>query len=205
MPECAHNTDAGFDLRYPRKDAIKLKLYSCTCINLKVVLEISATTIVQLALRNSLVKKGINIKERIIDAEYVKNIIAMLQNNLEKTYIIEPNEKITQTIFLPLVKVAQLISVGNREELGITARRIQRFRSTDKIDIPVNMTEKEIMNKGEIISTYQPIFIPPYDQYMITIKRKVKNQAQLFEAEAIIYEFGKLKSISTDATQDVTQ
>ncbi|KAG9297002.1 hypothetical protein G9A89_008588 [Geosiphon pyriformis] len=106
MPKCMHNTNAGFDLKYPGKDAIKLEPHSHTCINLKVVLEIPTTTIVQLASRSSLAKKGINIKEEIIDAKYVENIIAMLQNNSEKAYIIKPNKKIAQTIFLPLVKIA---------------------------------------------------------------------------------------------------
>ncbi|KAG9286352.1 hypothetical protein G9A89_014518 [Geosiphon pyriformis] len=143
---------------------------------------------IQLASRSSLAKKGINIREEIIDVEYIENIIIMLQNNSKKAYTIDPNNKIAQTIFLPLVKVAQLISVGNREELGITAKEIQRFRSTGRIDIPVNMAEEEIVNKGKIISTHQPISIPPYNQYMLAIKRKVKNQAQLFEAEATICE-----------------
>ncbi|KAG9288267.1 hypothetical protein G9A89_021298 [Geosiphon pyriformis] len=94
MPKCAHDTDAEFDLRYPERDAIKLKPYLHTCIDLKIALEIPATTIIQLASRSSLVKKRINIREEIIDAGYVRNIIAMLQNNSEKDYIIEPNEKI---------------------------------------------------------------------------------------------------------------
>ncbi|KAG9303871.1 hypothetical protein G9A89_005781 [Geosiphon pyriformis] len=106
MPERAHNTDAGFDLRYPGKEVIKLELHSRTCIDLKVTLEILATTMVQLAFRNSLAKKEINIRREIIDMGYVKNIIAMLQNNLEKAYIIEPNEKIAQAIFLSLVRIA---------------------------------------------------------------------------------------------------
>ncbi|KAG9287985.1 hypothetical protein G9A89_017580 [Geosiphon pyriformis] len=124
MPECVHDTDTGFDLRYLRKNSIKLEPHLCTCIDLKIALEISATTIVQLASRSSLAKKGINIRGGIIDAGYVGNIIAMLQNDLEKTYTIDPNEKITQAIFLPLVKIAKLVSVGNREKLGITAREI---------------------------------------------------------------------------------
>ncbi|KAG9298627.1 hypothetical protein G9A89_012695 [Geosiphon pyriformis] len=94
MPECVHNTDAGFDLRYPEKDAIKLEPYSCTCIDLKIALEIPATIMVQLAFRNNLVKKEINIRGGIIDAGYIRNIIAMLQNNSEKAYIIKPNERI---------------------------------------------------------------------------------------------------------------
>ncbi|KAG9295975.1 hypothetical protein G9A89_011827 [Geosiphon pyriformis] len=124
-----HNTNAEFDLRYPGKDAIRLEPHSCTCINFKITLEISATTIVQLASRSSLVKKGINIKEGIIDTGYVRNIIAMLQNDSEKTYIIEPNEKIAQAIFLPLVKIAQLV-------LG--------FKFTSRIDVPINMAEEKI-------------------------------------------------------------
>ncbi|KAG9306271.1 hypothetical protein G9A89_016175 [Geosiphon pyriformis] len=57
MPECVHDTDAGFDLRYPRKDVIKLEPYLCTSIDFKIALEISATTMVQLAFRSSLAKK----------------------------------------------------------------------------------------------------------------------------------------------------
>ncbi|KAG9286801.1 hypothetical protein G9A89_012351 [Geosiphon pyriformis] len=133
---------------------------------------------VQLAFRSSLVKKGINIKGEIIDAGYIGNIIAMLQNDSEKAYIIEPNKKIAQAIFLPLVKIAQLVSVKNREKLGITARGIQGFGSMNRIDIPVNMVVEEIIDKGEIISTHQSISIPPYDQYILLIKRKIKNQAK---------------------------
>ncbi|KAG9303138.1 hypothetical protein G9A89_005096 [Geosiphon pyriformis] len=106
MPEHVHDIDAGFDLRYPGTEAIKLELHSHTCIDLKVALEILATTIVQLASRSSLAKRGINIRGGIIDVRYVENIITMLQNNSEKAYIIEPNKKIAQAIFLPLVRVA---------------------------------------------------------------------------------------------------
>ncbi|KAG9299555.1 hypothetical protein G9A89_020726 [Geosiphon pyriformis] len=130
MPECIHNTNAGFDLRYSGKYSIKLEPHSCICIDLKIALEILATTIVQLTSRSSLAKKEINIREEIINTRYVENIIAMLQNDSKKAYIIDPNEKITQTIFLLLVKIAQLMSVKNKEELGITAREIQRFGST---------------------------------------------------------------------------
>ncbi|KAG9290071.1 hypothetical protein G9A89_010377 [Geosiphon pyriformis] len=174
MPEHVHDTDAGFDLRYPEKDAIKLELYSHICIDLKIALEILATTMVQLASRSSLTKRGINIREGIIDARY--------------TYIIEPNKKIAQAIFLPLIRVAQLVSVGKKEELGITARGIQGFGSTGRIKVPVNMVEEEIVGQGEIISTGQAIFIPPYSQYMLAIERKEKEQEQIFEVEAIFCE-----------------
>ncbi|KAG9298086.1 hypothetical protein G9A89_004950 [Geosiphon pyriformis] len=192
MLECAHDTDVGFDLRYPEKDAIKLEPHLHTCIDLKIALEILATTIVQLA------KKEINIRGEIIDTRYVRNIMAMLQNDSEKAYIIEPNKKIAQAIFLPLVKIAQLVSVRNREELGITAREIQEFGSIDKIDVLVNMIEEKTISQREFISIGQAISILPYDQYMIAIEKKVKNQAQIFEAEASLCKSEGIGLINLD-------
>ncbi|KAG9303789.1 hypothetical protein G9A89_018686 [Geosiphon pyriformis] len=151
ISKCVHDTNIGFDLRYPGKDAIKLEPHSCICIDFKIALEISATTMVQLASKSSLAKKGINIRGGIIDTRYIENIIAMLQNDLEKAYIIKPNEKIAQAIFLPLVKIAQLVSVRKREELKIIARGIQRFGSTDRIDISVNMAEEKIVVKIHLV------------------------------------------------------
>ncbi|KAG9295105.1 hypothetical protein G9A89_006086 [Geosiphon pyriformis] len=78
MPEHVHNINTGFDFRYLRKVAIKLELHSHTYIDLKLAMEILATTMVQLASRFSLVKKKINIRKEIIDAGYIRNIIAML-------------------------------------------------------------------------------------------------------------------------------
>ncbi|KAG9303522.1 hypothetical protein G9A89_018418 [Geosiphon pyriformis] len=85
---------------------------------------------VLLASRSSLAKKEINIRGEIVDARYTRNISAMLQNDSEKAYTIEPNEKIAYAIFLPLVKIASLVEMGTRKELGITARGIQEFGST---------------------------------------------------------------------------
>ncbi|KAG9303704.1 hypothetical protein G9A89_018601 [Geosiphon pyriformis] len=196
MLEHAYNTDAGFDLRYPGKNPIKLEPHLHTCIDLKVALEIPATTIIQLVSRSSLVNKGINIKGGIIDAEYVGNIIAMLQNNSEKAYTIDPNEKIAQAIFLPLVKIAQLMLVENRKKLGITVRGIQGFGSMGKIDIPVNIVKEEIIGQEEIISTGQTISILPYSQYMLAIEKREKKQEQIFEAEATLCKSEKIGLIN---------
>ncbi|KAG9293352.1 hypothetical protein G9A89_007598 [Geosiphon pyriformis] len=196
MPEQVHNTNAEFNLRYPEKDPIKLESHLCICIDLKIALEILATTIVQLIFRSSLVKKEINIREKIIDAGYIENIITMLQNDSEKAYTIDPNKKIAQAIFLSLIRVAQLVLVGNREKLGITAREIQRFGSIGRIDVPVNMAEEEVIDKEKIISIHQPISIPLYNWYMVTIERKVKDQVQIFEAEAQFCELREIRLIN---------
>ncbi|KAG9286408.1 hypothetical protein G9A89_014574 [Geosiphon pyriformis] len=63
MPEHVHDTNAKFDLRYLRKNPIKLEPYSHTCIDLKIALEISTTTMVQLASRSSLAKKKSTLEE----------------------------------------------------------------------------------------------------------------------------------------------
>ncbi|KAG9303550.1 hypothetical protein G9A89_018446 [Geosiphon pyriformis] len=196
MPECVHDTDAGFDLRYPKTEAIKLELHTHTCIDLKIALEIPATTMVQLASRSSLVKRRINIRGGIIDTRYIENIITMLQNDSEKTYIIEPNKKIAQAIFLPLVRVAQLVSMRKRKELGITVKKIQGFGLMGRIDVPVNMAEKKIVGQGEIISTSQAISISSYNQYMLAIEKKRKDQAQIFEAKASLCESGEVGLIN---------
>ncbi|KAG9291629.1 hypothetical protein G9A89_022048 [Geosiphon pyriformis] len=169
MPERVHDTNTGFDLRYPRTEAIKLELHTRICINLKIALEILATTM---------------------------DMWEISQNDSNKAYIIEPNKKITQAIFLPLVKIAQLVLVRNRKELGITAREIQRFGSMGRIDVPVNMAKEEIVGQREIISTSQAISIPPYSQYMLAIEKKEKDQAQIFEAEASLCKLGEVGLIN---------
>ncbi|KAG9297097.1 hypothetical protein G9A89_019378 [Geosiphon pyriformis] len=85
-PERAHNTDT----------------------NLKIVLEIPVSTMVQVAFQSSLAKKKINVKREIVNASYIENIIVILQNNLDRPYKIKSQEKIAQAIFLSLVKILQL-------------------------------------------------------------------------------------------------
>ncbi|KAG9301841.1 hypothetical protein G9A89_004520 [Geosiphon pyriformis] len=132
----------------------------------------------------------------------------MLQNDSKKTYIIEPNEKITQAIFLPLVKIAQLVSVENREELGITAKEIQGFGSMSRIDVPINMAEEKIVDKEEIISTCQSISISSYDQYMVVIKRKNKESGDIIkipEGTTIGYLITKIEDQLPNAISDFPQ
>ncbi|KAG9296953.1 hypothetical protein G9A89_003667 [Geosiphon pyriformis] len=65
-----------------------------------------------------------------------------------------------------------------------------------RINIPVNMAEKEIVNQGEIISMSQAISIPPYGQYMVRIKQEIKEQNQIFEAEPILCELREIGLIN---------
>ncbi|KAG9290715.1 hypothetical protein G9A89_011678 [Geosiphon pyriformis] len=100
-------------------------------------------TMVQVASRSSLAKKRVNIKEGIIDASYMENIIVILQNNLDQPYKIESQEKIVQAIFLFLVKIPQLILVTTQVELDLTAQKINGFGSSRRGNVPINFTEKD--------------------------------------------------------------
>ncbi|KAG9306636.1 hypothetical protein G9A89_004183 [Geosiphon pyriformis] len=77
-PEKAHKIDAGYDLRYPGKDTLVLKPKSLTKINLKIALEILPGAMVQITFRSSLASKEINVRRRIINAEYTGDITVML-------------------------------------------------------------------------------------------------------------------------------
>ncbi|KAG9304192.1 hypothetical protein G9A89_019754 [Geosiphon pyriformis] len=105
-PKRAHDTNAA--------------PHSLIKIDLKIVLEIPVSTMVQ---------KRIDIKGGIIDASYTGNIIVMLQNNLDRPYKIESQEKIVQAIFLPL--------------LSLTARGINGFGSSERENVPVNFMEED--------------------------------------------------------------
>ncbi|KAG9286217.1 hypothetical protein G9A89_014203 [Geosiphon pyriformis] len=129
-PEKAHEIDAGYNLRYPGKDTLVFQPKFLTKINLRIVLEILPEAIVQIAFQLLLASKGINIKEEVIDAEYIRNIIIMLQNETNKPFRIEHAEKIAQAIYLPLINILGLQSVNNREQLGRNEKGTQSFGST---------------------------------------------------------------------------
>ncbi|KAG9307416.1 hypothetical protein G9A89_017245 [Geosiphon pyriformis] len=58
------------------------------------------------------------------------------------------------------------------------------------------MAEEKIAGQEKIISTGQAIFIPPYDQYILAIVRKVKDQNQIFEAETTFCELREIRLIN---------
>ncbi|KAG9285980.1 hypothetical protein G9A89_022656 [Geosiphon pyriformis] len=101
-PEKVHDTNAA--------------PHSFVKIDLKIVLEILVSTMVQVVSRSSLAKKGIDIKGKIINAGYMGNIIVMLQNNSNRPYKIESQEKIAQAIFLPLASLPEKSMVNFSEE-----------------------------------------------------------------------------------------
>ncbi|KAG9307340.1 hypothetical protein G9A89_017169 [Geosiphon pyriformis] len=148
---------------------------------------------VQLVSKNSLAKKRINIRGRIIDTGYVENIITILQNNLEKAYIIEPNKKIAQTIFLSLVKIAQLISVGNKKKLGIT-NQVQIFKA-----------EATICKSGKIglVNLYIPA--KNYSHIKIPIYNNTGDIIEILEETTIGYLTIEIKDQLPNTISDFPQ
>lgn len=157
-PEKAHNTDAGFDLRYPEKEKLEIKPGKIAFIDSHIAMEIPENTYCQLVSRSSLAKQGIEVKGGTIDAGYTGNIGIMLYNNSDETYIIQPNEKIAQAVFLPLIKISNLKIVNTREELGNSKRGQQGFGSSGKfnsIDFDLEDELEYEIEKEEILN--QPL------------------------------------------------
>ncbi|KAG9303293.1 hypothetical protein G9A89_013619 [Geosiphon pyriformis] len=138
-PKKAHNIDARYDLRYLDKDTLVLKPKSFTKINLKIALEILTGAIVQIASRSSLVSKGINVREGIINARYTGDITVILQNETNKLFKIKHAEKIAQAIYLPLINISGLQLVNQREQLRKSDKETQDFGSTGQFTVPVNI------------------------------------------------------------------
>ncbi|KAG9302434.1 hypothetical protein G9A89_011484 [Geosiphon pyriformis] len=147
--ERAHPTNAEFDLRYPEDQS------------------------------TILTKKGISVQGRVIDSGYTGNLMVLLQNNSEKPYIIEFKEKITQAIFLLLVKIGKFMPVENCEELSQTTKGTFGFGSTKK-GIKANFAET-IEEKDKVIKNERSIMLLPYGKSEIRIKRTIKEKDLIFK------------------------
>ncbi|KAG9295894.1 hypothetical protein G9A89_006633 [Geosiphon pyriformis] len=176
-PKRAHDTDAGFDLQYSKQSSIIIVPHSLVKIDFKIVLKIPVSTIVQVVSQSSLAKKEIDLKGRIIDADYMENIIMMLQNNLDRPYKIELHNKI-----------------ASASELGLTTRKINGFGSSGRGNVPVNLV-KEDSDQIELIYTNTVIFIPLYQQYLLKVNQKIQDQALLFEADSEICSLANVANL----------
>ncbi|KAG9297033.1 hypothetical protein G9A89_008619 [Geosiphon pyriformis] len=179
VPKRAHPTDARFDLWYLENQSMTLPPRSITKIDLKIVVEILPGIMVQIASQSSLVKKRISVQGGVIDSKYTGNLMVLLQNNSKKPYIIKSKEKITQAIFLLLVKIGKFVPVENHEELIQTIKGTFGFRLTGK-GVEANFAET-IKKKGELIKTEQSITLMSYEKSEIKIKRTIKNINLIFE------------------------
>lgn len=127
MPVRAHSTDAGLDLRTPKR----------VCIKAGGFVEIDTGVCVQLPKGTTgflKSKSGLNVKhhiigEGVIDQNYTGSIRVKLYNLGYNDYTFEKGDKIIQLVILPVVIPGELEKV---DELGMTDRGTNGFGSSGR-------------------------------------------------------------------------
>lgn len=126
MPERAHKTDAGLDLRSPMD--FTLEAGKSLKIDSGVHVEIPAGYVGFLKAKSGLnVKYGITCTG-VIDAGYTGSIVVKLYNNGSDDVLFERGDKITQLVILPIV-CPDLVQVDSLED---TERGDAGFGSTGR-------------------------------------------------------------------------
>ncbi|KAG9307371.1 hypothetical protein G9A89_017200 [Geosiphon pyriformis] len=179
-PEKTHDTNAGFDLRHPGQSSLVIALHFLVSIDLKIALKIS---------------KRIDVKGEIINARYTGNIIVMLQNNSNKPYKIESHEKIAQALFLPLVKLPQLILVTTQAELAVNLAEEDNdqvkliYTNTIQGQALIFEADPEICSLVDVTNLYLPT--KAHKHFKIPIYNLTEDVIEISEGTLI-------SSISTD-------
>ena len=126
MPEKAHATDAGYDLRAPQ-DCI-VDAHGCATIDTGVHIELPSGTVGFLKSKSGLnVNHGIT-SEGVIDEGYTGSIRVKLYNRSPIRYYFEKGDKISQLVILPYLSPdLELV-----DELEATERGNNGFGSTGK-------------------------------------------------------------------------
>lgn len=120
MPERAHSTDAGLDLRTPVGFSIEP---GCSAaIDTGVHIQLPPGTVGMLKSKSGLnVNYGI-LCEGVIDEGYTGSIVAKLYNHGQYTAFFRAGEKITQLVVLPCIYVepeeVEVVSGGERGNNG---------------------------------------------------------------------------------------
>ena len=103
MPERAHSTDAGLDLRTPI--GFYIEPGRSAAIDTGVHIQLPPGTVGMLKSKSGLnVKKGV-LCEGVIDEGYTGSIVAKLYNHGRYTAFFRAGEKITQLVVLPCIYV----------------------------------------------------------------------------------------------------
>ena len=100
VPERAHKTDAGIDLKSPTNRVIKA--HGAVRIDTGVHVQLPHHTAGLLV-----AKSGLNVKHGItstglIDEGYTGSIVVKLYNNSDTTYIVQRGDKISQLVVIPV-------------------------------------------------------------------------------------------------------
>ena len=126
MPERAHSTDAGADLRTPYDVIVPNK--GSVVIDTGVHIELPPNTVGMLKSKSGLnVKYGIT-SEGVIDVGYTGSIAVKLYNHIDKPYELKAGEKISQLVVMPILTPSfELV-----DELEATERGDNGFGSSGR-------------------------------------------------------------------------
>ena len=126
MPERAHETDAGADLRTPHDVIVPAQ--GSVVIDTGVHIELPPNTVGMLKSKSGLnVKHGIT-SEGVIDVGYTGSIAVKLYNHSDKPYELKAGDKISQLVVMPILTPSfELV-----DELEATERGNGGFGSTGR-------------------------------------------------------------------------
>jgi dUTP pyrophosphatase len=121
LPERAHDTDAGADIRTP--ECFTLKAHGSEIVATGVHVQLPPNTVGMLKSKSGLnVRYGI-ISEGVIDEGYTGEIIVKLYNLSDQDHTFQRGDKITQLVIMPVTyptfAQASEIKGGDRGEAGI--------------------------------------------------------------------------------------
>lgn len=126
LPERAHDTDAGADIRTPIR--FKLPMRGSAVIHTGVHVQLPPNTVGMLKSKSGLnIRSGIS-SEGVIDEGYSGEIVVRLENVSEHSYLFERGDKITQLVVMP-VTYPTFVEV---EEIGGGERGNDGFGSTGR-------------------------------------------------------------------------
>ena len=128
MPESAHLTDVGYDLRSPVRVTVPAKRSAAIDTGVHILLPENERYCGFLKSKSGLnVKHGI-LSEGVIDPGYTGSIVVNLHNHSDEPYTVEIGDKITQLCIIPFLK-PDLELVDSLEE---TDRGANGFGSTGR-------------------------------------------------------------------------
>lgn len=101
LPERAHGTDAGADIRTPRR--VKIAAHGTAIVRTGVHVELPPNTVGMLKSKSGLnVRSGI-VGEGVIDEGYDGEIVVKLYNNGEFGVLFDKGDKIIQLVVMPVL------------------------------------------------------------------------------------------------------
>ena len=126
MPERAHGTDAGLDLKAPH--SFTIYPHSAEIVDTGVHVELPHGTVGMLKSKSGLNVKSNITSEGVIDEGYTGSIVAKLYNHGDETVLIDEGQKITQLVILPVI----IPDIEIVEGLTNTERGANGFGSSGK-------------------------------------------------------------------------